>query len=100
MASDAWQAGLRAAATTFGYMATTSSLLLVLPATRNSLLGLLLGIEFDEAILFHRWISRWTLLLLVFHGGLYIPIWVDDPLVTLLLLFACITHVNTLVVVV
>lgn len=78
IAGDDWQRQSRAVATTFGYMASANALLLMLPATRNSVLSLLLGLEFDEAILFHRWLGRWTLILLAAHGIPYFPIWFSE----------------------
>jgi predicted ferric reductase len=78
ISGDRWQLRARAVATTFGYIASADGLLLVVPATRNSVLTILLGLEFDETILFHRWLGRWTLLMLLLHGLIYFPIWFDD----------------------
>jgi predicted ferric reductase len=78
IAGDEWRLRARAVASTFGYIASADGLLLVVPATRNSVLTILLGLEFDETILFHRWLGRWTLLMLLLHGLIYFPIWFDD----------------------
>jgi hypothetical protein len=78
IAGDEWRLRARAVASTFGYIASADGLLLVVPATRNSVLTILLGLEFDETILFHRWLGRWTLLMLLLHGLTYFPIWFDD----------------------
>eukprot|EP00475_Leptophrys_vorax_P013298 TRINITY_DN1967_c0_g1_i1.p1 TRINITY_DN1967_c0_g1~~TRINITY_DN1967_c0_g1_i1.p1 ORF type:complete len:1315 (+),score=276.51 TRINITY_DN1967_c0_g1_i1:28-3945(+) len=42
----------------WGYMCTANSLLVALPATRNSMLVWVLGVPFDVAITYHRWIGR------------------------------------------
>jgi predicted ferric reductase len=73
-----WRLQARAIGTTFGHMASADSLLLVVPATRNSILSVFLGLEFDETILFHRWLGALTLTLLAVHGLAYFPIWFDD----------------------
>lgn len=78
IAGSEWRLQARAVGTTFGHMAAANSLLLVVPATRNSILTIFLGLEFDETILFHRWLAGWTLLLLAVHGIAYFPIWFDD----------------------
>jgi predicted ferric reductase len=56
----------------WGYLASANSLLVALPATRNSILVWLLGIPFDKTIMYHRWLGRLVLLQATIHFGFYI----------------------------
>ena len=40
----------------FGYLAIANGMYAVIPATRNSLSSLLLGVHFDHTIMYHRWV--------------------------------------------
>ncbi len=51
----------------FGDLVSANALLVTLPATRNSVLVYLLGIPFDKTIMYHRWLGRWTFILLCVH---------------------------------
>jgi predicted ferric reductase len=62
---------LEATARAVGHLVSVSMLLCVLPATRNSLLVWLLGESFERTLLFHRWMGRWTMLVLVAHTLLF-----------------------------
>jgi len=50
-------------------------LFLTIPATRNSLLVYLLGVPFERAIRFHRWLGRFTLCLAITHFALNLADW-------------------------
>jgi len=41
-----------------GYVAAANAFFVMLPATRKSILTFLLGLPFDRAIMYHRWIGR------------------------------------------
>lgn len=62
----------------YGAVTSACSLFTALPATRNSLLAWLLGLEFDRTIMFHRWLGRWTLIMAVVHFALYVSFWYDN----------------------
>ena len=47
-------------------------MLLVIPACRNSILGLFLGLPFDRVVLYHRFIGRFAILCAVVHGAYYV----------------------------
>ncbi|KAH3743555.1 glucooligosaccharide oxidase, partial [Pelomyxa schiedti] len=63
---------LESAARVLGHMVSANMLIAVLPATRNSLLVVLLGESFERTVAFHRWLGRWTLFLLLSHVGLFL----------------------------
>jgi predicted ferric reductase len=68
----------------FGYLSIGNALAVALPATRNSLLGFLLGTAFDRTIMFHRWIGRWIVVLILVHAILYLPAYLPDSFDTLI----------------
>jgi predicted ferric reductase len=55
----------------WGYLASANSLLVALPATRNSVLVWFLGFPFDKTIMFHRWLGRLILLQATIHFAHY-----------------------------
>jgi NAD(P)H-flavin reductase len=55
----------------WGYLASANSLLVALPATRNSVLVWLLGVPFDKTIMYHRWIGRLVLIQASIHFAYY-----------------------------
>jgi len=50
-----------------GNLAAANSLLVSLPATRNSILVYLLGIPFDKTIMYHRWLGRFLVMITSIH---------------------------------
>ncbi|PRP81419.1 ferric reductase-like transmembrane protein [Planoprotostelium fungivorum] len=52
----------------FGTLIAANAFLVILPATRNSLLVVLTGIPFDKAIQFHRWLGRFTVAIASVHA--------------------------------
>jgi ferric-chelate reductase len=68
----------------FGYLSMANALMVALPATRNSLIGWLLGTAFDRTIMFHRWIGRWIVVLILVHAILYLPAYLPDSFDTLI----------------
>ena len=54
-----------------GNMLSANMLITVLPATRNSILWLLMGASFERTISFHRWLGRWTFALLCGHAVIF-----------------------------
>jgi predicted ferric reductase len=56
----------------WGYLCTANSLLVALPATRNSVLVWILGVPFDKAILHHRWLGRIVVIEATVHFALSI----------------------------
>jgi hypothetical protein len=46
-----------------GDLAAVTAFICMLPATRNGILVVLLGLPLDRAILYHRWLGRCTLML-------------------------------------
>jgi predicted ferric reductase len=53
----------------WGYMSTANSLIVAIPATRNSILTLISGISVDQTIMYHRWLGRLTILEACVHFG-------------------------------
>lgn len=58
---------LETIARVLGNMVSANMAIAVLPATRNSLLVFLLGTSFERTLGFHRWLGRWTLVLICAH---------------------------------
>ena len=54
-----------------GSLAACNVMFLVVPATRNNLLTFLLGLPFDYTILYHRFLGRFAIGLVVIHMLLY-----------------------------
>lgn len=52
-----------------GSLAAANAMLLVVPATRNSLLTLLVGLPFDQVIIYHRALGRIAIGLTLAHGN-------------------------------
>jgi predicted ferric reductase len=48
---------------------TVNVLLLLFPVTRSSVLNLLLGISFERAVFYHKWLARVAILQLGLHGA-------------------------------
>jgi len=63
------------AADAWGYLAAANSLIVGIPATRNSVITWLTGMPFDKSVMFHRWIGRWLMLTVFVHMGLYWHQW-------------------------
>eukprot|EP00727_Mastigamoeba_balamuthi_P011185 m51a1_g669 Ferric reductase (785) ;mRNA; r:252805-255750 len=63
--------GPTALARVTGHLTSVAMLVTVVPATRNSLLALLLGESFERTLMFHRWIGWWTLGMLAVHTALF-----------------------------
>jgi hypothetical protein len=55
-----------------GSLAACNTMLLVIPASRNSILALGLGMPFDQVVVYHRAIGRVAVLLVIVHGLYYI----------------------------
>jgi small neutral amino acid transporter SnatA (MarC family) len=56
----------------FGSLSAANAMILIIPATRNSVLTWVLGLPFDHVVVYHRWIGRWTVTCTVIHGLLYV----------------------------
>lgn len=56
----------------WGSLAACNSMLLIIPAARNSILTAGLGIAFDHAVLYHRFIGRFAVLCSLIHGYYYL----------------------------
>ena len=56
----------------FGSLTAVNTMVLVIPATRNSLLTWFLGVSFEKVILCHRWLGKWTMILASIHGIMYL----------------------------
>jgi predicted ferric reductase len=63
------------AARNWGYLTLPNAAAAVLPATRNSLLVLLLGIPYDKALMFHRWLGRWVVCCVSLHLFFFFSDW-------------------------
>eukprot|EP01105_Mastigella_eilhardi_P018833 TRINITY_DN4392_c0_g1_i2.p1 TRINITY_DN4392_c0_g1~~TRINITY_DN4392_c0_g1_i2.p1 ORF type:complete len:1205 (-),score=276.71 TRINITY_DN4392_c0_g1_i2:2925-6539(-) len=68
-------------ARTLGNLVSANMLIAVLPATRNSLLVVLLGESFERTVMFHRWVGRWTFVLLLGHTAAFFAAWKREVLV-------------------
>jgi len=55
----------------WGYLASANGLFVVIPASRNSLWGWLLGLPFDKTITFHRWLGRLVFVEATLHMAEY-----------------------------
>eukprot|EP00047_Mylnosiga_fluctuans_P023153 m.132971 g.132971 ORF g.132971 m.132971 type:complete len:910 (+) comp9496_c0_seq2:206-2935(+) len=62
-------------ATNFGYLSGANACLLLIPATRNSLMGLLFGIPFDRHVALHRFLGLFAVFLVVLHTILFWDKW-------------------------
>jgi len=58
----------------FGSLAAANTMILIIPATRNSVLTWMLGLPFDQVVIYHRAIGRWTLICTYIH---FIFFWND-----------------------
>jgi len=58
-----------------GSLSAANSLLVAIPATRNSILIFLLGIAFDRVIMYHRWMGVFTVLVNCLHFLLELIQW-------------------------
>ena len=63
-----------------GSLAAYNAMLLVLPATRNSVLTLLLGLPFDHVVVYHRFFGRFTMLCVVVHFGYFFDRFINGGL--------------------
>eukprot|EP00462_Mataza_sp_D1_P027126 CAMPEP_0175176190 /NCGR_PEP_ID=MMETSP0087-20121206/33659_1 /TAXON_ID=136419 /ORGANISM="Unknown Unknown, Strain D1" /LENGTH=1777 /DNA_ID=CAMNT_0016467961 /DNA_START=123 /DNA_END=5458 /DNA_ORIENTATION=+ len=61
-------------AASWGSLAAASALLLVLPATHNSILTWVLGLPFDHVIIVHRWLGRWAIFCAMLHMATFFAI--------------------------
>eukprot|EP00808_Paulinella_micropora_P028411 g44266.t1 len=52
----------------WGSLAVGNTAILVVPATRNSLLTWLLGLPFDQVVMYHRFLGRFCLLCVLLHA--------------------------------
>ena len=55
-----------------GSLAAANTMLLVVPATRNNVLTLLLGLPFDRVVLHHRFLGRATITIVFAHFIMYL----------------------------
>ena len=55
-----------------GTLAAANTMLLVVPATRNNVLTLLLGLPFDRVVLHHRFLGRATITIVFAHFIMYL----------------------------
>lgn len=62
----------------FGYIGCAYAFIAVLPATRNSVVTLLVRLPFERTVVYHRWIGRFTLLASTAHALWYILKWIDE----------------------
>eukprot|EP00727_Mastigamoeba_balamuthi_P011174 m51a1_g668 hypothetical protein (1481) ;mRNA; r:246843-252444 len=69
----AWPNGdyLEAFAKVTGHLTSVAMLVSVVPATRNSVIVLLLGEPFERTLVFHRWAGLWTWCVLALHTILF-----------------------------
>ena len=56
------------AALTLGTLGAIDFVLLWIPTNRNSVLTFITGMSFERSVRYHRWIARYTLLVLLLHG--------------------------------
>lgn len=68
--SSSWSLG-----PSLGYLAVANSLLVAIPATRNSVLTVFLGVPFEKTIQLHRWIGRSIPILVIGHLLVYLDVW-------------------------
>jgi hypothetical protein len=54
-----------------GSLAAANTMFLILPATRNNLLTWLLGMPFDHLVLYHRFLGRFTVVVVLVHFLFY-----------------------------
>lgn len=60
-----------------GSIAAFNTMLLIIPATRNSVLTLLLGLPFDQVLCYHRFLGRFAILCGLVHMSYYAYYWKD-----------------------
>lgn len=62
----------------FGHLAAANSLLLVAPTMVNNVVTFCTGVAYDQLIHVHRWMGRFTFILVLIHMFSYWMYW-DDP---------------------
>jgi NAD(P)H-flavin reductase len=62
----------------WGSLAAANTMLLIVPATRNSILTWGLGLAFDHVVRFHRFCGRFALLCVLVHFLYYAQRWADN----------------------
>jgi len=65
-------------ADSFGLVACAYAFMTVIPATRNSVLTVLVEIPFERTIVYHRWIGRFTFLSSATHGIIHGVRWINE----------------------
>lgn len=58
------------------------ALILLVNKTRNSALYYLVGVSFDRALQFHRWLGRWAITTIAIHFVSYLAEWVEEDIVS------------------
>lgn len=56
----------------WGSLAAANSMLLIIPAARNSILTAGLGLAFDHAVVYHRFLGRFAVLCVLVHGWYFL----------------------------
>eukprot|EP01119_Soliformovum_irregulare_P018413 TRINITY_DN5635_c0_g1_i1.p1 TRINITY_DN5635_c0_g1~~TRINITY_DN5635_c0_g1_i1.p1 ORF type:complete len:913 (+),score=232.87 TRINITY_DN5635_c0_g1_i1:47-2785(+) len=62
-----------------GTLIAANAMLLVIPASRNSVISWLTGMAFDRTILYHRWLGRFTVCLTTIHVIMVLTKYYDAP---------------------
>jgi predicted ferric reductase len=62
----------------WGSLAVANTMLLVVPACRNSILSMGLNIPFDRIVYLHRFLGRFALFCVLVHGYYYIGVYYTD----------------------
>jgi len=65
-------------AETWGYLAIANSVLVAVPSARNSFMSLFLGIPFEKALLYHKWLGRIIFVEVTVHLVLYQVSWMQE----------------------
>lgn len=67
----------------WGSLAAFNTMLLIVPATRNSILTLGLGLPFDHVVIYHRFFGRFTIMCVLIHFVYFIFAYAEESYVYL-----------------
>lgn len=63
----------------FGSLSAGNALITILTASRNSIFTWCIGVAFDEALVYHRFVGRLVILLAFMHSGFYVTDVFEKP---------------------
>ena len=65
----------------WGSLAAINTVLLIIPATRNSIIALVTGVAFDHVVVYHRFLGRFMIFCITIHFGYFVMSFEGEPFV-------------------